>query len=218
VSSFFRPRREAVVRTPFDGALIRDRILVLAAGGPPTGFFDFGNGGRRPGARAFEPPPVPRLLVRPARTVTIRTRLDPEAIRRCLDGLRAAGGFGEVRVVGDSFLADYVLPDRNERVYTVEGRLRATEEWRFFDVRIEADEPWLSWRVLLALLAYAGLRVALGRIGWRTAVEVLVFFCVVQLVVNLVWSPFTVRDRVARDIAVELHGSVREGSRWVVPN
>jgi hypothetical protein len=160
---------------------------------------------------------MPRLFVRPARTVTLRTRLDPDAIRRCLEGLRAAGGFGEVRVVGDSFLADYMLPDRNERVYTVEGRLRTTDEWRFFDVRIEADEPWLSGRVLLALLAYAGLKVVFGRIGWRTAVEILVFVCVVQLVVNLVWSPFTVRDRVARDIAVELRGSVREGDRWVVP-
>jgi hypothetical protein len=160
---------------------------------------------------------MPRLFVRPARTVTVRTRLDPEAIRRCLVGLHAAGGFGEVRVVGDSFLADYVLPDRNETAYTIEGRLRTTEDWRFLDVRIEADEPWLGARVLLVLLAYAGLKVAFGRIGWRTAVEIIALVCVVQLVVNLVWSPFTVRDRVARDIAAELRGSVREGSRWVVP-
>lgn len=161
---------------------------------------------------------MPRLFVRPVRTATIRTRLDPETIRRCLEGLGGAAGFGEVRTVGHSFLAEYTLPDKNDRVYSVEGRLRTTEEWRFVEVRIEADEPWLDARALLLLLAYAGVKVAFGRIGWRTAVEMLAVVCVVQLAVILVWSPFAVRDRVARDLAVELRGSVREGSRWVVPS
>ena len=118
---------------------------------------------------------MPRLFVRPARTTTIRTRLDPEAIRGCLDRPAREPGrcVGRLRVVGDSFLAEYALPGKDATIYTVEGRLRTTDEWRFFDVRIEADEPWLDGRILLVLLAYAGLKVAFGRIGWRTAVGIL---------------------------------------------
>jgi hypothetical protein len=154
------------------------------------------------------------VFFRPARKVTIRTRLDPSAIRRGLEGLGSSGRFEGVHVVGDSFLADYTLPGRD---CTVEGRLRTTQEWRFFDVWIAADEPWLNGRLLLALLALAAVRVAWGRIGWRTAVGMLVCVCIAQWTANLVSSRRRAGDEVARAIAVELRGSVREGSRWVVP-
>jgi hypothetical protein len=156
---------------------------------------------------------VAQLFGRPARTVTIRTRLDASTIRRCLEGLGSSGRFEGVYVVGDSFLARYMPPGR---ACTVEGRLRTTEEWRFFDVWIVADEPWLTGRLLLALLAFAALKVAWGRMGWRTAVGMLACVCVAQWTANLVSSGRRRGDDVARAIAAELRGSVREGNRWVV--
>lgn len=157
---------------------------------------------------------MPRLFGRPARTITIRTRLDPSAIRRRLEDLASSGRFEGVHVVGDSFLADYTLPGRS---CTVEGRLRTTDEWRFFDVWIASNQPWLTGHLLRALLAFAAVKVAWGRLGWRTAVGMLACLCVAQWIANLVSSRRRASDAVARAIAVELRGSVREGSRWVVP-
>jgi hypothetical protein len=146
--------------------------------------------------------------------MTIRTQLDPSAIRRRLEGLGSSGRFERVQVVGDSFLADYTLPGRTG---TVAGRLHTTEEWRFFDVWIASDEPWLSGHLLLALLAYAAIQVARDRMGWRTAVGMLACVCVAQWTADLVSSRRRGGAAVARAIAVELDGRVREGSRWVVP-
>jgi hypothetical protein len=182
------------------------------------------------GVRRVEPG-RPWFFVRPRRQVTIRTRLDLEAMRERLGALAAAGepagwerftahGYfldgGAVGPLG--FDLDYRFNNpKNAQVYSVRGRFEETDDWRYVHIDFEAHEPWTGGWEFLGTTALIGTLTWLRGAPWIAAIAVLVFTYATWAWANLLYVPDRCCDRAASWIATELSGSVRVGDRWVVP-
>jgi hypothetical protein len=171
------------------------------------------------------------FFVRPRRQVTIRTRLDLEAMRERLAALAAAGEpegwerfnahgyFLDGGAVGPSdFILDYRFNNpKNAQVYAVRGVFEETDDWRYVHLDFEAHEPWMGGWESLGTAALIAAVTWLRGLPWTAGIAVLVFTIAIWAWANLLYVPDKCCDRAASWIATELSGSVRVGERWVVP-
>ena len=92
-----------------------------------------------------------------------------------------------------------------------------TPDWRYVRLRIDAHAPWVEWWMLLGVVGFVALQSMSGRVGIAGGLGAAGLVLAVYALANLVYIPFVVRDRVAAALASELRGSIRQGTRWVVP-
>ena len=170
------------------------------------------------------------MLVRPRRTATIRTRLDGPAVMERLSALVAApvpegmsrlmakGYFlGGGSVATSDFNVEYHFNNlKNAQTYTVDGVLEETPEWRVLRLTLTARDPWIAWWMLV-LIALVSAVATLG--GARTGAGVMLFLFVVAVVAvaNLFYIPDVVADRVSRQVASAVRGSILRNGQWMVP-
>jgi hypothetical protein len=99
----------------------------------------------------------------------------------------------------------------------VRATVSETPDWRYVRLRIEARAPWVDWWMLLVLGGFVALQSLSGRVGIASGLGVACIVLAVYALANLVYIPSVVRDRMAAAIGSELRGSVRQGTRWIVP-
>ena len=171
------------------------------------------------------------VLVRPRRTVTIRTRLDLETVRERLSALAAEGepaGWARFNAHGyfldggtvgaDGFRLDYRFNNhKHPQVYAVHGTFQETEDWRLVRLELVAQSPWLSVWQLLAMAAGAASTAYFGPVPPIGALLFLGVAVGLAACANLLWVPSVSAGRAAAWLASELSGSFRVGDRWVVP-
>jgi hypothetical protein len=170
------------------------------------------------------------LLARPRRSAVIRTELDPEGIRERLLALATQGapqGFfaGHLpfayflggHVTGAQFALDYYFGSRRLHIqkYTIRGEMRESPEGRYLHLVCQAGAPWIKPWMLVLLAAFTALAIGSGRFRATLAAAAiaLVGLGVAGLaLVNLVYTPTAVRNRVAHRIALAVRGEVRRGA------
>ena len=168
------------------------------------------------------------VFVRPCRSATIRTRLDPETIRARLAGLAdgtedsgvivARGHFlGGGRVDAREFHFDFRLNSaKNAQNYAVHGRVQDTRDWRVLRLKLTAHDRWLAPIELAFLAGFIALHVVFDAMPAGGAVAFLAALMAMYAFINLLWIPDKVTSRVADIVASTVNGSVQVKGGWEV--
>lgn len=164
------------------------------------------------------------------REATIRTRLDPEAIRERLSALAGEGaprgwalfrtpGYFVGGTVGErDFTIDYRFMNRkNPQVYAVRGQVHDSGDWRVLHMTLTADRPWLHWLEIVGIVAVGCFYVFAGGASLLTAIGVTLVLIAFMAIANLLIVPGSVSRRVSSMVAASVDGSVQSGEGWRAP-